>query len=103
MSGGINESSEYGDVLEDVLLQGVVTIGTTETELKVGVSADPEREVVRIYNNSNTTIYVGPTGVTTSTGEPLRRRQSMEMPIGQQSLYAIVASGTADVIVWEIG
>ena len=57
MSGGINESSEYGDVLEDVLLQGVVTIGTTETELKVGGSVELEREVVRIYNKSNQTIF----------------------------------------------
>lgn len=85
------------------MVQGVVTVGTTQTELKVGGSREAEREVVRVYNSSNSTIYVGPSGVTVSTGEPLFRRQSMEMPIGDQALYAIVASGTEDVIVWEIG
>jgi hypothetical protein len=102
--GGIEDGNgEFNDVLEDVLIQGVVTIGTTETELKVNASVDPDREVVRVYNSSNQTIYIGPTGVTSATGEPLRRRQSMEMPIGTQGLFAITASGTADVIVWELG
>lgn len=101
---GIGENnSEYSDVLEDVLLQGVVTVGTTQTELKVGGSVESEREVVRVYNKSNDTIYVGPSGVTTTTGEPLKKNGYMEMPIGTQSIYAIVASGTADVIVWEMG
>lgn len=103
MSGIEGGNGEYNDVLEDLLLQGVLTIGTTQTELKVGASVDSDREVIRVFNNSNQTIYVGPNGVTTSTGEPVYKKQSLEMPIGTQSLYAIVASGTADVIVWEIG
>lgn len=98
-----DNNSEYSDVLEDVMLQGVVTVGTTQTELKVGGSVEPEREVVRVYNKSNSTIYVGPTGVTTTTGEPLKKNGYMEMPIGTQSIYAVVDSGTADVIVWEMG
>jgi len=102
--GGIEDGTgEFADVLEDVILQGVVTITSTQTELKVGASLNPDREVVRVYNNSNETIFFGPNGVTTTTGEPLRRRQSMEMPIGAQQLFAITASGTADVIVWELG
>lgn len=101
---GIEDGNgEFNDVLEDIILQAVVTIGTTETELAVSGSPDPDREVVRVYNSSNQTIFVGPAGVTASTGEPLRRRQSMEMPIGTQSLFAVTASGTADVIVWELG
>ena len=102
--GGVNDgNSEYSDVLEDVMVQGVVTIGTTETELKVGGSIESDREVVRVYNKSNSTIYIGPTGVTTTSGEPLNKNGYMEMPIGVQSIYAIVSSGTEDVIVWEIG
>lgn len=100
---GIRGTSEFGDVLENVMVQGSVTIQTTQTELKVGATREPQREVVRVYNNSNSTIYVGPAGVTSSTGEPLFKKQSMEMPIGDQALYAIVGSGTASVIVWEIG
>lgn len=103
MSGIEDNNSEYSDVLEDVILQGVVTVGTTQTELKVGASVESEREVVRVYNKSNSTIYVGPNGVTTITGEPLKKNGFMELPIGTQSLYAIIDSGTADVIVWEIG
>lgn len=103
MSGIGEGSSEYSDVLEDVMIQGVVTIGTTETELKVGATVNSDREVVRVYNKSNSTIYIGPTGVNSTVGEPLRKRQSMELPIGTQSIFAIVVSGSEDVIVWEIG
>ena len=103
MSGIEGGNGEYNDVWEDTLLQGVVTIGTTQVELKVGGSVDPDREAVRVYNKSNSTIYIGPSGVTTSTGEPLAKKQWIEMPIGTQSLYAIAGSAGNDVIVWEIG
>lgn len=103
MSGIEGGNGEYNDVWEDTLLQGVVTVSTTQTELKVGGSVDSDRETVRVYNKSNAIVYIGPSGVTTSTGEPLNKNQWIEMPIGTQSLYAIVASGTADVIVWELG
>jgi hypothetical protein len=96
-------SSEYSDVLEDVILQGVVTVGTTETELKVNASVEPDREVVRVYNKSDVTVYIGPSGVNTTIGEPVFSNQWAELPIGTQSLYAIVDTGTADVIVWELG
>ena len=101
-----NSRGEFDDVLEDVVLQGVTTIGTTETELKVGGSRESRREIVRVYNDSSSVIYIGPTGVTTagaSRGEPLRRRQWIELPIGDLPVYGIVASGTADAIIWEIG
>lgn len=99
----ISDNGEYSDVLEDVLLQGVITITTTQTELKVGASLSSKREVVRVYNKSSSTIYVGPSGVTDVIGEPIKKNGYAEFPIGTQSLYAIVSSGTADVIVWEMG
>lgn len=98
-----NNGQEFSDVLEDVILQGVVTVGTTEVELKVGASVNPDREVLRVYNKSNRTIYIGPSGVTSTTGEPVFKDQSFEAPIGTQSLFAITDSSTADVIVWELG
>lgn len=100
----INDDAEFSDVLEDVMLQGVVTVGTSEVELIVGASANEDREVLRIYNSGDATIYVGPSGVTPSTGEPLKKKQSMEMPLGASlSLYAVTSTGTSDVIVWELG
>ena len=106
MGNGINQSSEFSDVLEDVLVQGTVTVGTTQTALNVSGTNNPEREVLRIYNSSNSTIYIGPSGVTAdaSSSEPLFKNQWIEFPIGDSlTMYAIVASGTADVVVWEIG
>lgn len=97
-----DRSGEFDDVLEDGMVQGPISIGTTETAIRVGGSNLEGREVVRIYNNSSTIIYLGPSGVTPATGEPLRRRQSAELPLGEAiDLFGIVASGSANAIVWE--
>ena len=99
---GISLSSEYSDVLEDSYLQGVVTVSTTETQAKVGASNLEGRELLRIVNKSSVTIYIGPTGVTTTNGEPLLKNQVIEMPVGSGiDVYMIVSSGTADIIVQE--
>ena len=105
---GISGSPEYGDVLEDVAVQGSVTVTTTATELKVGASPEEEREVIRIYNDGTTPCFVGfDSGVTSSganKGERLGRRQWMEFPFGPDlTLYAITASGSTTIIVSEMG
>jgi hypothetical protein len=103
----ITGSPEYGDVLEDVFVQKVVSVGATATKLVVASSADPDREIVRIYNDSNSIVYIGPSTVTssgTNKGEPLYKKQWIELPFGPDlEVYGIVASGTADVIVTEAG
>lgn len=99
----LNQGNKLNDVVEDVLLQAAMTVTTSQIELKVGGSPAPGREVVRVYNKGDQTIYVGPSGVTHTTGEPVFPDCPFEMPIGNKSLFAITESGSASVIVWEIG
>lgn len=100
----ISESSEYSDVLSDAYVAGVISVSTIQVEVKVGASRLANRETVRIFNNSNTTIYFGPTGVTSVTGEPIFKNQWVNIPIGDMAVYVITASGTAtDVRIQEIG
>jgi len=103
----ITGSPEYGDVLEDVFVQKTVSVGTSATKLAVAANADPDRELIRIYNDSSSTVYIGPSTVTISgstKGEPLLKKQWIELPFGPDlEVYGIVASGTADVIVTEAG
>lgn len=98
----ISLSSEYSDVLSDAYVAGVISVSTSEIEAKVGASRLSGRETLRIYNNSNITIYFGPTGVTSSTGEPIFKNQWVNIPIGDIAVYLITASGTAsDVRIQE--
>lgn len=105
---GIAGSPEYGDVLEDVAVQGSVTVTTTATEIKVGASPDTDRELIRIYNDSTTPVFLGFTNSVTSSGankgERLGRRQWIEYPFGPDlTVYGITASGSATLIVSELG
>lgn len=99
---GFSEGGEFNDVLNDNYLSGVVTVQTTETELKVGGSRLSGRELLTVYNKSNSSIYVGPSGVTTTTGIEVEKGQLGYFPYGDNiAVYAVVASGTADVVVQE--
>jgi hypothetical protein len=105
---GISGSSEYGDVLEDVAVQATITVTTTATELIVGGSPESERELVRVYNNGTQKIYIGFDNTVTAAGanqgEPLFKNQWIEYPFGPDlTLYAVTASGTADVTISELG
>lgn len=61
----------------------------------------PNRYGAMVQNpDTSITIYVGNTGVTSSTGVPLRAGESMYFPTFA-ALYAISASGTPNAIVTE--
>lgn len=101
----ITEGTEFADTLGNSYIAGSISVGTTAVEAKVGATRSESREVVRIYNNSNTTIYFGPSDVTASTGEPIFKNQWINIPVNVNlSVYLITASGTAsDIRIQEIG
>ena|SRR5690606_4081423 len=100
---GITFNPQSSDVNDNAYLSGTVTVGTSAVEAKVGGSALAEREMVRIHNISNSTVYFGPSGVTTSSGEPLYKNQWVSLPAGPNNpVYLIRASGSSDVIVQEM-
>lgn len=102
---GISFDPELSDVVNQSYVSGSISVSTSAVEAKVGASRLTGRETLRIYNNSNTTIYFGPSGVTASTGEPIFKNQWVNIPIGDQlAVFLITASGTAsDIRIQEIG
>ena len=101
---GLNGGSEYADVFTDGYVAGVVSVSITQVEAKSLSTRYPLRENLRIYNNSNTTIYFGPSGVTAATGEPIFKNQWVNIPVGDIAVFLITASGTAaDVRIQEMG
>lgn len=100
---GLKYSGEFDDTNSDIFVQEEITIGTTQVEALTTGTDIAEREIVRIYNKGNQTVYFGPTGVTSTSGEPLRKNQWIEIAIRNQSVFLITDSGTADVIVTDLG
>jgi hypothetical protein len=97
----ISNSASESEVVGS-FVQGVVTVTGTEIEAKVGGSRKDGRQMLRIFNKSSVTIYFGPTGVTTTTGEPLLKGQGITIPANDScAVFLIAASGSNDVIVSE--
>lgn len=104
----INGSPEYGDVLEDVAVQGSVSVTTTATEVVVSGSPEEDRELIRIYNDGPNVCYIGFNSSVTASGsnkgERLARRQWIEFPFGPDlTVFAITESGSTTLIVSELG
>jgi hypothetical protein len=97
----ISNSASEAEVVGD-FSQGVVTVTSSQIEAKVGASKRAGRQMLRVYNKSNATIYFGPTGVTTTTGEPIYKDQWVNIPANDScAVFLIAASGSNDVIVSE--
>lgn len=99
---GIQESADRSDVNESSYLTGTLTVGTTQVEVKVGASRLERRQFVSIHNYGPQTIYIGPDGVTTSSGRPIFRDQSIDLPVGNLALYLIAGTANQSVIVQEL-
>jgi hypothetical protein len=101
-------SSNYGSnqsFLFDELTQTKITATATAAELFTGGSRNPRRQVIRVYNDGNRSVFIGPSGVTASgptKGEELRKQEAISMSLGDTGLFAITSSGTCDLIVTEL-
>lgn len=78
----------------------VVAVGTTEVALPASPLAG--RQKIIVQNTSNNDIYVGATGVTTSTGIRVAKGATLELDIGEIVLYAIAGSAGNNVRVLEV-
>lgn len=88
----------------------VVTVTTSATALNqtvtVGASDTVAGSAFTAFNNGAVRVYVGGSTVTTSgatTGLPLDPGDSLNVETSDDVVYGIVATGTCDVIVFEIG
>lgn len=98
-------SPDRADVNDRGFSSAVVTVGVTQVELKASGTRDEKRQRLLIYNDSNSIIYYGPTGVTvagSTRGVPVYKRQIAVIPIGDVAVYAIAGSAGNEIIVQEL-
>ena len=100
----ISYSPEFSDVDNDGYVSGPVSVTNVAIEAKVGANRLANREGITITNNGPNTVYYGPSGVTTSTGDLLYKNQFVTLPLGENiGVFLICATAqTATVIVQEL-
>jgi hypothetical protein len=80
-----------------------ITVGATEVELKSGASALEGRRLLMIQNLSNKEIYIGKTGVLSTTGLVIAARATISLDVGQDvALFALGSTTNQDVRVFEL-
>lgn len=100
----IISSGQFNEVDDTSYLSTSATITTSASELKVGASRLSGRQNLIVFNKGSSTIYIGPSGVTSSTGIPVEANQMFSYPFGQNiAVYAITSSGSSTVIIQEVG
>jgi hypothetical protein len=105
INGGLFFDPDRSEVADSALTSKVITVGTSQVEVFTGSARDAKRQAVFIYNDSNTTLYYGPSGVTTTgstKGIPLVKGQWITIPLGDVPLFIISGSSGNDIIVQEI-
>ncbi len=101
---GIKYNGDESDTNSGIYLSGRKTVTTGGIEASVGGSAADGRQFVKITNTSSTKVYFGPSGLSTSDMDVLKKNQSVEIAATPELEVTLkTASGTSDVIIQEIG
>ena len=103
---GINDDSDRADVNETDYTSLVVSVGTSEVEAKTTGGPLANRQLLTIKNDSNSSIFYGPTGVTTSGStkgdELVKKGGFVSLPVGPSiGVFLIAGTASNDVIVQE--
>lgn len=100
---GLSSNPDFSDILNGGIIQGVITVTVSSIEAKVGGSRQTNRQTLRIFNNSTTTIFWGSSTVTAANGEPILSKQWVNIPVGDRvAVHLITLSGSAtDVRIQE--
>lgn len=105
----VSASNDRADLLSDLyrrtwvntspnigLAQGNVTVGTSEIALPTTAQAGRRKLVVQ--NTSNNDIFVGPTGLSTTTGLRVSKGATLELEAGPNLAFFAIASGAGNVV-----
>lgn len=81
-----------------------VSVTTTATALNSTPTDSVSGSAILVHNVGAASVYVGGSGVTTAQGEPVAagERLTVDLNFGE-SLYGIVATGTVECRVLEVG
>lgn len=83
-----------------------VSVADTATAIDTSSESDDRSgSSIAIFNNGSATVYLGDSDVTTATGYPLGEGEHFACDLGAttERIYGIVASGTVEVRVLEVG
>lgn len=96
-------NNKYVDVVNKDFIAGTVTVGTTQVKACVGVSNLNGRQELNIYiPPGSSTIYYGPSGVTTSTGIPIGTQETLTLQYGPDiDVYLIAATSGNTAVLHE--
>jgi len=87
----------------NALTQEINTSGLWVGTSAVGVNALMDRKAIEYYNESTTTAFFGPSGVTPATGRPLHKYNSWTLDAGSDiDIYCLTATGSTDIRVTEL-
>ena len=98
-TGRLRVDAQFGAPDNTIDAQSV-TVGVTEVALPT--TPEPGRDLIIIQNLGSSSIFVGPTGVSVSSGLEISKRSSLEIALGP-SVAVFGISGTAgqDIRVFE--
>lgn len=101
MSSGYNNNNI--DICNVSYLSATVSVSTTQVALRVAASNLLKRQVILIHNpQGNNPIFIGPTGVTATTGVRVSGGETVSYPIGESiTMFAIKTGTTQSIIVQE--
>lgn len=80
---------------------GSKTVGTTPVELFAGASAMSGRRFIQITCTGDVEIYIGPSGVTTSTGYPVLPGEHFSLSLDPLARLFAVATSNQTVFILE--
>lgn len=103
VSATTNGDLQATDVANTSCVYKNVSVTTSASELKVGVSRLTARKMIVIEPLGGDIYFGYDSSITTSNGILLKKGQIMALPIGATiSVYAICASGTQDTRIQEL-
>lgn len=91
-------SSYFQASLATTMNHASKNIANTDTTI---IAANASRKGIILYNNGTATIYIGLTGVTTSTGYPLPSDETIYL-YNKEEIHGITASTTEDLRYMEV-
>lgn len=91
-------ASYYQGILSTTGAYGNVTISSTATIIR---AANSSRKKILIKNNGTQTVYIGVSGVTTSTGIPLSSSVNIVLNT-DDVIYGITSTSTSDIRYIEV-
>jgi len=86
---GARKDLQVADTIRNSLVSFSLTVGTTAVEIKAGANRLENRKAVLFFNNSNRTMYWGDSSVTTSSGIPLARGESVLIKVEDVPVFIV--------------